>query len=65
MVSDERYVVVRLVVAKTGDPQGFELRAGDRIFPLTFAEAEELATTAAAELRRLLAVARGMRDDER
>ena len=65
MASEERAVVVRLVVAKTGEPQGIELRAGDRIMPLTFAEAEELATTTADELRRLLAVAHGMRPDER
>jgi hypothetical protein len=60
----ERHVVVRLVVAKTGEPQGFELRAGERTLPLTFVEAEELATSVADELRRLLQVARGMRDQE-
>lgn len=64
MEAGDRLVVIRLVVAKTGEPQGFELRAGDRTFPLTFAEAEELATTVADELRRLVAVAHGMSDPD-
>jgi hypothetical protein len=61
----ERRVIVRLVVAKSGEPQGIELHAGGaRSLALTFAEADELATTANDELRRLLAVARGMRHDD-